>query len=106
MRKDGGIQIDSADKRREQLSSLWSAHRDHRPLLGNRCEPDFEIVKFSLQIILHQVEDARCSPRRGGDMETIGSEPGDDAIVENKTVCPEHDRVTAPSDLQVAQCCN
>ena len=72
-----------------------------RPLLGGRGEPDLEVGPLGLEVVLHHVEDARGAAGRGGDVEAVGGEPADDAVVADEAVLAEQQAVAAAADAEL-----
>ena len=72
-----------------------------RPLLGGRGEPDLEVGPLGLQVVLHHVEDARGAAGGGGDVEAVGGEPADDAVVADEAVLAEQEAVAAAADPEL-----
>ena len=95
-----GGQVDILQQRREQRARLGALHSDDGPLFGDRRQPDAQVGEFGLPIVLHVVQHGRGAARGGGDVEAVGCEPGDDAVVQHEAVLAQHKGIAAASDGQ------
>ncbi len=88
---------------RQHFGRPWPLHRDHRPLLGNRGQPDPQVGEFGLQVVFHMLQHERGAACGRGDMEPVGGEAGDDAVVTDETIFAQQHGVAAPSWRQVGE---
>ncbi len=79
-------EIDVLHQRRHHLPRTRALHGDHRPLLGDRCQPDAQFGKLGLQIVFHVMQHSGRAAGRRGDVEAIGRQARDDAIVHHEAV--------------------
>src|SRR5262249_6488996 len=75
--------------------------RDHGPLLRYRGEPHPEVGELRLQVVLHVVEDARGAAGSRRDVEAVGRETADDAVVHDEAGLAEEEAITATARLQL-----
>src|SRR3546814_6092186 len=94
------LQVDALDQRLEQLLGVRAVERDDRPLRGRRRKPDLELRPLGLEIVLHHGEHARRTAGRGGDVEAIGGEPADHAVVADEAVFAQKQAVAATAGRQ------
>ena len=94
-------EVDALDQRGDHLARLRSLDGDHRPLLGGRGQPHLEIGEFGLEIVLHVMEDARRPAGRGGDVEAVGGDPADHAVIHDEARLAQHQPVAAASGLEL-----
>ena len=85
----------------DDVARLRPLHGDHGPLLGDRGEPDVEMRELGLEVVLHVVHDARRAAGRRRDMETVGRQASDDAVVIDEAVLAQHDAVAAAARLEL-----
>ena len=64
-------------------------------------QPDLEVGELGLQIVLHLGEHARRAAGRGGDVEAVGREAADDAVVDDEAGFAQHQAVAAAADLEL-----
>ena len=87
--------IDIPEERCQNRCRSRSLNRDHRPLFGHRCQPDPQRGELGLEVVLHMMKHetgAACGRR---DMEPVGRQAGDDAIVPNETIFAGQNRIAA-----------
>ena len=87
--------VDALDQRRDHLARLRPLHGDHRPLLGDRGEPDLEIGPLGLQVVLHVLQHAGGAAGRGGHVEAVGREPATTPSSMMKPSSLQHQAVAA-----------
>ena len=93
--------VDAFDQRRDDVARLRPLHRDDRPLLGDRGQPDIEMRELGLEIVLHVVHDARRAAGRRRHMEAVRRQPADDAVIIDEAVLAQHDAIAAAAGLQL-----
>ena len=94
-------QVDVLDQRLDDLARVGALHGDHRPLLGNGGQPDVELRELGLEIVFHVVHDAGGAARRGGDVEAVGRQAADNAVIIDETVLAQHDAIAAAAGLEL-----
>src|SRR3546814_7967794 len=62
---------------------------------------DLELRPLGLEIVLHHGEHARRTAGRGGDVEAIGGEPADHAVVADEAVFAQKQAVAATAGRQL-----
>ena len=78
-------------------------HGDDRPLLGDRGQPDTQVRELGLQVVLHVVQHARRAAGGRGDVEAVGRQAADDAVVHDEAGFAQHQAVAAAAAAQAAR---
>ena len=71
MRHRVGREIDILHMRRNHLAAQRALHRNHRPLLGHRGQPDAKLREFGLSIVFHVMQHAGGATGGCCDVEAI-----------------------------------
>ena len=76
-------------------------HGDDGELLGGRGQEDLQLRPFGLEVVLHMGEHARRAACCRRDMEAVGRQPGDDAVVEDVAILLQHQPVAAAAGFEL-----